>query len=357
MRELYRLIDANINRAAEGLRVLEDLARFYYNNKTITERIKELRHTIRKTVNNLYNDLIQERDSSTDIGLAISQQTDWDQKSNLKELLLGNFKRVEEGLRVVEESLKVVGYYQYSKVYEACRYQIYSLEKDYLLGVKKLLKKETLSTDLYCLTAEEHSLGRSNLEVVSQMIEAGIKVIQYREKEKKMLYKYEECQRIRQMTKDADVTFIINDDLELALLVGADGIHIGQEDLPIEKVRQLVGEEMIIGLSTHSPKQAEEAVARGADYIGVGPIFRTFTKKDVCDPVGLEYLDYVVKKVDIPFVAIGGIKESNILEVAKRGAKTIAMVTEIVGAEDIPGKIANIRRKIADELYYSDGCC
>lgn len=172
-----------------------------------------------------------------------------------------------------------------------------------------------------------------------------------------MLAKYEECQVIRQMTREAGVTFIVNDDLELALLVEADGVHIGQEDLPLEKVRELVGEEMIIGVSTHSPQQAQEAVDKGADYIGVGPVFSTNTKKDVCAPVGLEYLDYAVKQVPIPFVAIGGIKESNLLEVVKRGAKTIAMVTEIVGAEDISAKIASIRRKIANELHHPDGCC
>src|SRR5690606_3253325 len=131
----------------------------------------------------------------------------------------------------------------------------------------------------------------------------GVKIIQYRGKDKKMLDKHKECQKIRELTRQAGVTFIISDDVDLALLVGADGIHIGQEDLPMEKVRELVGGEMIIGLTTHSPSQAQDAVAKGADYIGVGPIFKTYTKKDVCDPVGFEYLEYVVQNIDIPFVA------------------------------------------------------
>ncbi|WP_031513092.1 thiamine phosphate synthase [Desulfofalx alkaliphila] len=203
-----------------------------------------------------------------------------------------------------------------------------------------------LNTDLYAITAEEYSLGRSNIEVVEQMVEAGIKIIQYREKEKKKLYKYQECLKIREITRKAGVTFIVNDDIDLALAVKADGVHIGQEDLPIEQVRKLVGKEMIIGLSTHSPEQAQDAVRRGADYIGVGPIFATKTKKDVCDPVGLEYLDYVVKNIKLPFVAIGGIKEHNIAEVKKRGAKCICLVTEIVGAKDIGAKIAALRENI-----------
>lgn len=198
-------------------------------------------------------------------------------------------------------------------------------------------------TDIYCITSEAHSNGRSNIDVVEDMIRAGVKTIQYREKEKEMGDKFEQCTKIRQMTRDAGVRFIVNDHADIALMTDADGIHIGQEDLPIEAVRQLVGDRMLIGLSTHSPSQAEAAVARGADYIGVGPIFRTFTKKDVCDPVGYAYLEYVVERLNIPFVAIGGIKAHNVSEVAKRGAGCVALVTEIVGADDIAGKIKEIR--------------
>jgi thiamine-phosphate pyrophosphorylase len=207
-------------------------------------------------------------------------------------------------------------------------------------------RKGIIDTDLYCITSEEHSRGRTNIEVVREMIKSGVKVIQYREKEKSLLHKYNECLQIRAMTQEAGVTFIVNDNIDIAILVKADGVHIGQDDLPIEKVRELVGEKMIIGLSTHSPKQAEEAVNRGADYIGVGPIYKTYTKKGVCDPVGLKYLSYVVGKISIPYVAIGGIKEDNVFEVLERGAKCVAMVTEIVGADNIGKKIKEIKEKM-----------
>jgi len=204
-----------------------------------------------------------------------------------------------------------------------------------------------LTTDIYGLTAEEYSLGRTNVEVVEQLIFAGIKVIQYREKDKKAGKMYEECLIIRELTQKADVTFIINDHIDLALLVGADGVHIGQEDLPPVKVRELVGSDMLIGLSTHCPEQVKTAVELGCvDYIGVGPIFATQTKKDVCQPVGFTYLEYVAKHHQIPFVAIGGIKEHNIMEVKQRGAKIIALVTDIVGAADIPAKVQAIRQQM-----------
>lgn len=344
MNKIYRIIDANINRVSEGLRVLEDLARFYYQDNTVTEQMKQIRHCVRKTVNQLYSTFLNERDAVSDIGFKISQKNELDRKNSLKELIMGNFKRIQEGLRVIEENLKIAGYYQLSKVYESIRYEVYTAEKRYMQRFIKMVKKDVLKTDLYCLTAEEYSKGRNNIEVVRAMIEAGVKIIQYREKDKKPLYKYEECRKIRELTKQAGVTFIVNDDIDIAILVGADGVHIGQEDLPIEEVRKLAGEEMIIGLSTHSPQQAQDAVAKGADYIGVGPIFKTYTKKDVCDPVGFEYLEYVVQNVDIPFVAIGGIKEHNVAEVIKRGAQCVAMVTEIVGAQDIQRKIENVRK-------------
>lgn len=204
--------------------------------------------------------------------------------------------------------------------------------------LKSLFEKE-----LYCITAEEYSNGRNNIDVVKEMIDAGVKIIQYREKDKKSLYKYEECKEIRRLTKEAGVTFIINDDIDIAILVDADGVHIGQEDIPIEKVRELVGNDMFIGLSTHSPEQAQDAVIRGADYIGVGPIFKTSTKKDVCDPVGFEYLKYVAENIDIPFTAIGGIKENNLSEVLDSGARCVCMVTEIVGSDSITEKVKQVK--------------
>jgi thiamine-phosphate pyrophosphorylase len=200
---------------------------------------------------------------------------------------------------------------------------------------------------IYGITAEKFSKGRDNIQVVKQMIEGEIKIIQYREKHGHKSFKemYDECKEIRKITKDNDVMFIVNDYIELALLVDADGVHVGQDDLPVKEVRKLV-DDKIIGLSTHSPEQAQEAIELGADYIGVGPIFKTHTKDDVCEPVGLDYLDYVVENISIPFVAIGGIKEHNIQEVRQHGAKTICLVTEIVGADDIVGILKGLREKI-----------
>lgn len=202
-----------------------------------------------------------------------------------------------------------------------------------------------LNTDIYGITADEYSLGRGNVGTVSEMVASGIRVIQYREKEKGARRMYEECLEIRKITKAAGVTFIVNDHIDLGMAVGADGVHIGQEDLPPEVVRSIVGEDMIIGLSTHNKSQADHSLAISdvVDYIGVGPIFSTRTKKDVCQAVGLDYLEYVVQNIPMPFVAIGGVKEHNIGLVSGAGAKLISLVTEIVGASDIPAKVRALR--------------
>ena len=190
---------------------------------------------------------------------------------------------------------------------------------------------------IYGITAEKYSRGRSNVEVVQAMIAGGIKIIQYREKRpaKSFAAMLAECLEIRRLTRAAGVLFLINDFSDIARLVDADGVHIGQDDLPVAAVRELIGSGKIIGLSTHTPEQAAAAIRAGADYIGVGPIFATTTKDDVCAPVGPQYLEYVLQNCPLPCVAIGGIKEHNIDQVISRGAKTVCLVTEIVGAEDI----------------------
>ncbi|MDQ2085935.1 thiamine phosphate synthase [Herbivorax sp. ANBcel31] len=348
MDEFYRIIDANVNRASEGIRVLEDLARFYYDDKDISKRLKEIRHGIRKEVMDFFPYLLEGRDSIKDVGVDVSKELEIDNKVSIKELMTANFKRLQEALRTIEENLKVIDKYKLSKVYEGFRFDTYQLEKDFFKKIFQQKKRSNLLKGLYCITAHEFSKGRSNIEVVENIIKAGAKIVQYREKDKSFIDMYKECTKIREMTKRAGVTFIINDYVDMAMIVKADGVHLGQDDYPVQKVRNLVGEDMIIGLSTHSPKQAQDAVGQDVDYIGVGPIYKTYTKKNVCDPVGLEYLEYVIKNIDIPYVAIGGIKENNLSEVLCKGAKCISMVTEITEAKDIEEKVKKINRKILE---------
>lgn len=201
-------------------------------------------------------------------------------------------------------------------------------------------------TDLYALTDSRLSLGRPLETVATTLLEAGIRIIQYREKKANMRQKYDDCLLLRRLTTAYGACFIVNDHVELALLCDADGLHVGQDDVPLQELRRLAPN-LMIGLSTHSPEQAEKAVKDGADYIGVGPIFATQTKEDVVAPVGFSYLDWVVANINAPFVAIGGIKAGNIEEVAAHGARCCALVSEFVGAKDIGAKVAEVRKAMA----------
>jgi len=194
---------------------------------------------------------------------------------------------------------------------------------------------------LYGITAENFANGKSNAECVEEMIKAGIKIIQYREKSKSIKEKLKEAKILAKLCKENDVIFIVNDHVDIALLCDADGVHVGQDDMDISDVRTLVGDNKIIGVSTHNIAQAKKAKRDGADYIGVGPIHKTTTKDTA--PVGYAYLEEVVKQVDIPFVAIGGIKETNIAEVINRGAKTICLVSEIVSSLNIVEKVNSLQ--------------
>ena len=205
-----------------------------------------------------------------------------------------------------------------------------------------------LPSGIYGITCATRSRGRSNLDVVSAMLESGVRIIQYREKDNKSLReKLEECHEIRKRTRECGALFIVNDHIDIALLCDADGVHIGQDDLPVMEVRKLIGGR-IIGVSTHNPDQARSAMIQGADYIGVGPLYATQTKKDVCDAVGLDYLRFVATEIPLPQVAIGGIKLANLPEVLKTGVKTVALVTEITEAQEIPAMVHQLHQLILE---------
>ncbi|MGL4862868.1 MAG: thiamine phosphate synthase [Cetobacterium sp.] len=196
------------------------------------------------------------------------------------------------------------------------------------------MKKFDLPIGVYAITDSKSGKNKKILEYCEDLLKGGAKIIQYREKKRDLKLLLEEAKALRELTLKYNATFIVNDYLDIALLSEADGIHIGQDDLPIKDVRKILGENKIIGISTHNPQEAQQAIIDGADYIGVGPIFYTETKEDVCAPVTLEYLDFVNKNIKLPYVAIGGIKENNIDKVLAMGAKSICLVSELVGADN-----------------------
>jgi thiamine-phosphate pyrophosphorylase len=170
-------------------------------------------------------------------------------------------------------------------------------------------------------------------------------VVQLRDKEASPGYLYRMAVIFRQMTAKAGMLLIVNDYVDIALAVGADGVHLGQDDMPPEAVRD-IAPDLVIGVSTHSLEQALAAQASGADYINIGPIYPTGTKKVSVKIMGPEAVTQIGSKVQIPFTVMGGIKESNMDELLKRGAKRLAVVTAVTEAENIAETVRQMRERI-----------
>ncbi len=205
---------------------------------------------------------------------------------------------------------------------------------------KKLFDK----IDLYTVTCEELSNGRSNYDVLQAVIEGGGKIIQLRDKKKSKKEFLEMAKKFREITARARILLIINDYLDVAIEVDADGAHLGQEDFPIEKAKKLAPD-LIIGSSSHNLEEALAAQAAGADYVNIGPVFPTGTKKHL-KVVGVEMIKAIAPKLTVPFTVMGGIKLSNIDEVLKAGARKIAVVTAVTMAEDMPRAVKELRNAI-----------
>ncbi len=188
---------------------------------------------------------------------------------------------------------------------------------------------------LYLVTDAGLSLGRSHREIVEAAIAGGATVVQYREKGASTRRMVEEARELRELCRRRRIPFIVNDRLDVALAVDADGIHVGQDDLPAVLARRLIGRRKLLGVSAESAEQAARAQADGADYIGASPVFATPTKPDAPPPLRLEGLRLLAAAVSIPVVAIGGINRDNAAAMIEAGAAGIAVVSAIVSAEDV----------------------
>lgn len=199
---------------------------------------------------------------------------------------------------------------------------------------------------LYVITDARLSRGRSHAEVIRAAIEGGATVVQYREKEGTTRQLVEEALALHRLAREAGVPLIVNDRLDVALAVEADGVHVGQDDMPATLTRNLVGQERIVGVSATNLQEALQAEKDGGDYLGVGPIFATPTKPDAAPPMGLESLAEVCRRVSIPVVAIGGINEHNAAAVIEAGADGVAVVSAIVAAPDVAAATRHLREVV-----------
>jgi len=199
--------------------------------------------------------------------------------------------------------------------------------------------------DIYPVTCEHLSGGRSNMEVLEEILKGGARIVQLREKEYSRRALYEMAIHFRRRTASEGVLFIINDHLDIALAVEADGVHLGQDDLPVAVARKLAPE-LLIGASSHSLEQALQAQQEGADYVNIGPIFPTGTKKGLKSFLGPDAIETIGSRLDVPFTVMGGINEANLDEVLRRGARRVAMISAITRAKDIAATVRLLRERI-----------
>jgi len=185
--------------------------------------------------------------------------------------------------------------------------------------------------DLYPVTSQDYTKGHTTLEIVAAVVAAGCKIVQLREKKLSKRAYYELARQVREIT--SGILMICNDHLDVALAVGADGVHLGTDDLPVDQARKLAPE-LIIGASSHSRPEALACQAAGADYVNIGPIFATKTKEEASLFVGPAAITEISPELDIPFTVMGGIKSDNIGQVLTAGAKIVAVVTAVTQAPD-----------------------
>ncbi|MBI4777596.1 thiamine phosphate synthase [Candidatus Desantisbacteria bacterium] len=370
---ILRIIDANLNRAREGLRVVEELVRFDLNDSGMSKRLKVIRHEIAGLIDEIFDSslLISARDSHNDVGLAIRVDTECC-RTDKTGIIKANMKRSQEAIRVLEEFIKIeaqrhvgAGFKpacskpaqrqeeteETSRKMKALRYQAYELEQDVLqaFGRNKSIKGLYLILDYWLLG--EKIWDR---DYVGEIITAGVDAVQLRVKN--IVQQHTENisdsklimlgNMLREITEKADILLIINDKIDIALAIGADGVHLGQDDISIDVARSLMGRR-IIGISTHSLAQAQQPAKNGADYIGIGPVYGTTTKHDAGQPLGCKIIHEICKTVNLPIVAIGGINEDNLTQVIETGAHGIAVASAILKAPDPVAVVKRIHEKLA----------
>lgn len=334
----WRMLDANLNRCSEGLRVVEDWCRFVADHPALSETTKQLRHDLHNLSQAWpWQTRLSARDVVGDVGREITTPSEMRRDSAFS-VLQANLYRVQQSLRVLEETTKLLRLDSSSSV-EALRYRCYDLQKQLLLAAatptdfapqrqkhekdlpQRLARLQQAS--VYALTDTVGTLEAYQRHVQA-LLAAGVDVIQLRDKRLSDRELWEYAQWTATALAATPVLFIVNDRADMALAVGADGVHVGQDELPVEVVRALVGPERLIGLSTHSAAQVQAAQATSANYLGLGPVFPSGTK-DFAAHVGTATLIECLPLLERPTFAIGGIRIENVAQVHATGIHRVAV--------------------------------
>jgi thiamine-phosphate pyrophosphorylase len=340
---VYRIIDANFNRAREAMRVIEDFCRFALNSASLTERAEQLRHELSAAIGKLdAAQLIAARDSLGDVGAGTTVDNQL-QREDLRDCFTAGCKRLTESLRTLAEMTQMLNP-EVARTIEKLRFSAYTLEKDIVLFSDTSEKFKPVR--LYAIISS--SLPADVFSLTHRCLAGGADCIQLRSKDIDDDKLFALALEFVRICKDAGVLSIINDRVDIAVAAGADGVHLGQNDIPIEQARKLQLAPLIIGKSTHSLKQLHAACEELPTYVSLGPVFATGTKPEV-KPVGLDYVREGIEELagtGIGHVAIGGIMLDNVEDVLRAGAKVIAVCSAVTEATDPTAACKVLKEKI-----------
>jgi thiamine-phosphate pyrophosphorylase len=345
MREMYRILDANFNRSREALRVIEDCGRFALNDPAITAMAKHFRSDLKELFEQLPRDeLITSRNTPGDLGRDLTSPSE-PKRKDLQDVATAACKRLTESLRTIEEYCKIVSPDMALQV-ERMRYDAYTLEQR--LGERFIVGQRFAGVKLYAIITQRFCKHGSVREIARQALAGGADALQIREKEIEDDVLLAMAAELRELTDEMGRLLIVNDRPDIAALVGADGVHLGQHDIPIQEARRLLRTGAIVGKSAHTLDQARQAVTEGADYVAVGPMYATATKPH--EPqAGLDLLKQASGEIDIPIVAIGGITTENVSDVVQAGAACICVCSAICAADNPQAAAKTIRATIPEE--------
>jgi len=342
---IFRVIDANRNRANEGLRVSEEIARFVLDAGQETGEFKNLRHLVNRLIDGLGikpEFLISERDSVSDVGTENIKSESG--RSNYRQLLRANMGRVEQSLRVFEEFSKLLKKKSSAEKFKGCRFLAYTLEKRIYGLLCRQSRTEKIDWSLYVIIDVDFLWGRSVMEAAGQVISGGATVIQLRAKRLESGIFLELALKLQRMAKNSGIAFIVNDRPDIARLSGAAGVHLGQADLPVESARKTLSQFQLIGHSSKNLRELSKSAVMPVDYAGFGPVFPTQNYPDA--PCGIEALRKARRIFARPLIAIGGINESNAKSVLKTGVDGIAVISAVLGKPGIAGATRELSRLV-----------
>jgi thiamine-phosphate pyrophosphorylase len=323
---IERILDANANRAAEGVRVIEEIARFSLCDETLTARLKHLRHEIRDAVSSIAAGALAHRASDADVGRTSATPSEL-ARGSLSIVARANFSRAEEALRVLEEFGKLVDV-EAARRFKRIRFELYTIERAFFAGGAAAASMPPRPF-LYPIL-DRGIVSSGDVHSVAEALAAGgAGLIQYRAKNVPRGEMRRDIVAVMAATRSAALPVIVNDDVELAVETGAAGAHIGATDLAPAEARAMLGPGAILGVTVLSLEELDRVPLESVSYIAVGPVFPSPTKPDV-RAVGLDAVRIARRRVPGTLVAIGGITPESAASVIDAGADGIAVVSAVL---------------------------